>query len=164
MSGGQIYLLLASDVAVSSGPVVQERRGALLSLPGLATVARPDGFMARWKELPRTPLSPGAFEPIAQDSGVATAAWEASGKGVEATRDSFSFSHQGVFPEQRRTQRRSPIDTMLILSLGSDRSTKIALDGGIAGALWAMVARSRVDWRAENDETENYVYAITLQN
>ena len=40
MSGGQIYLLLASDVAVSSGPVVQERRGVLLSLPGLATVAR----------------------------------------------------------------------------------------------------------------------------
>ena len=147
MSGGQIYLLLASDVAVSSGPVVQERRGALLSLPGLATVTRPDGFVAHWERLPRAPLSPGAFEPIAQDSGVATAAWDLSGTGREETRDSFGFSHQSVFPEQRRTQRRSPIDTLLILSLGSDRTAKIALDGGIAGAVWAMVARSRVDWR-----------------
>jgi hypothetical protein len=135
-TASQMYALLGSDVQVTFGTVQP--------MAPLANPAPQAGTSDQMPLLLPTRHSFGveriAFEPSVRDYGMSPLDAAAPLPVFEARINEFWNIRQDVFPEQQRIRLHSLTDGMLTLSVGGSNGPgpSLSIDGGVAGALWAM--------------------------
>jgi len=135
-TASQMYALLDSDVQVTFGTEQAKAPIADAAPPADISDHMPVLLPAR----PSFSATGLDFVPSRRDYGMSPLDAAAPLPVLDMRASAFWNIRQDVFPEQQRIRQRSLTDGMLTLSIGGSNGPEpiLSIDGGVAGALWAI--------------------------